>query len=127
MIESGDWRTAEGIWKDVQKETEKFFHSYDTEYSITVYLYDGYIWRSKDYTFRTEAEPQDVTIDSPSEISVVADGRFGLDLSWVKAHDKTRIEYRFGSGDWARGNGNLLYEGSGVSVSFDGLSSSITR
>ncbi|UCG90535.1 MAG: S1 RNA-binding domain-containing protein [Candidatus Heimdallarchaeota archaeon] len=34
VIESGDWRTAEGIWKDVQKETEQFFASYDAEYSF---------------------------------------------------------------------------------------------
>lgn len=34
VIESGDWRTAEGIWKDVQKETEKFFNPYDAEYSF---------------------------------------------------------------------------------------------
>ena len=34
VIESGDWRTAEGIWKDVQKEAEKFFNPYDAEYSF---------------------------------------------------------------------------------------------
>lgn len=34
VIESGDWRTAEGIWKNVQKEMEQFFAPYDAEYSF---------------------------------------------------------------------------------------------
>jgi translation initiation factor 2 subunit 1 len=34
VVESGDWRTAEGIWKDIQKEAEKFFNPYDAEYSF---------------------------------------------------------------------------------------------
>ena len=34
VIESGDWRNAEGIWKNVQKEIEQFFAPYDTEYSF---------------------------------------------------------------------------------------------
>ena len=34
VVESGDWRTAEGIWKDIQKEADKFFNSYDAEYSF---------------------------------------------------------------------------------------------
>ena len=34
VIECGDWRTAEGIWKDVQKEVKQFFAPYDTEYSF---------------------------------------------------------------------------------------------
>lgn len=34
VIESGDWRTAEGIWKNVQNEIEQFFTPYDTEYSF---------------------------------------------------------------------------------------------
>ncbi|MHA2243410.1 MAG: S1 RNA-binding domain-containing protein [Candidatus Hodarchaeales archaeon] len=34
VIESGDWRTAEGIWKNVQKEIEQFFAPYDAKYSF---------------------------------------------------------------------------------------------
>ncbi len=34
VIESGDWRTAEGIWKDVQDEASKFFSPYDAECSF---------------------------------------------------------------------------------------------
>jgi translation initiation factor 2 subunit 1 len=34
VVESGDWRTAEGIWKDVQKEANKFFAPYDAEFSF---------------------------------------------------------------------------------------------
>ncbi len=34
VVESGDWRTAEDIWKDVQQEAEKYFAPYDTDYSF---------------------------------------------------------------------------------------------
>ncbi|MFX0014526.1 MAG: S1 RNA-binding domain-containing protein [Promethearchaeota archaeon] len=34
VVESGDWRTAEGIWKDVQNEVQQFFGPYDAEYSF---------------------------------------------------------------------------------------------
>ncbi|MHA2202666.1 MAG: S1 RNA-binding domain-containing protein [Candidatus Hodarchaeales archaeon] len=34
VVESGDWRAAEDIWKDVQQEAEKYFAPYDAEYSF---------------------------------------------------------------------------------------------
>lgn len=34
VIESVDWKTAEGIWKDVQDDTNQFFSAYDAEYSF---------------------------------------------------------------------------------------------
>jgi translation initiation factor 2 subunit 1 len=34
VVESGDWRTAEGIWRDVQKEANTFFAPYDAEFSF---------------------------------------------------------------------------------------------
>lgn len=34
MIESGDWKTAEGIWKEIQKESNQFFSPYDAECSF---------------------------------------------------------------------------------------------
>ncbi len=34
VIESVDWKTAEGIWKDLQNETNQFFNTYDAEYSF---------------------------------------------------------------------------------------------
>jgi hypothetical protein len=34
VIESVDWRTAEGVWKDVQDEMTSFFKTYDTEFSF---------------------------------------------------------------------------------------------
>lgn len=34
VIESVDWRTAEGIWKDVQDEVNSFFKTYDTAVSF---------------------------------------------------------------------------------------------
>ncbi|UCE13104.1 MAG: S1 RNA-binding domain-containing protein [Candidatus Heimdallarchaeota archaeon] len=34
MIESGDWKTAEGIWKEIQEESNQFFSPYDAECSF---------------------------------------------------------------------------------------------
>ncbi|MFX0151140.1 MAG: S1 RNA-binding domain-containing protein [Candidatus Hodarchaeota archaeon] len=34
VIEGVDWRTAEGIWKDVQDEVNSYFKPYDAEYSF---------------------------------------------------------------------------------------------
>jgi hypothetical protein len=101
--------------------------SYATTYYWYVNATDGNSWKREYYTFTTR--PQ-YTPNAPSSFIATANGRFQIDLSWIKGSmaDYTRVEwYTSSDGSWDVGDHNLLYNGSGTSTSQSGLSPGTKR
>jgi len=94
--------------------------SYLKTYTWYVNATDGNSWARKWYSFTTRSQ---YIPNSPIGFSAVANGRFQIDLSWVKGSmaDYTYIEWNT-IGSWSKGSGTLLYNDTGVSISHTGLS-----
>ena len=95
------------------------FWAYNTEQNT--YSQGIYTQATTEDTTPPPEEPQ-----VPSDINIIADGQFKLDLSWTKAEDITRIEYRTTPGEWTKGTGILLYNGPGETTSLQDLSAGQT-
>jgi PKD repeat protein len=64
----------------------------------------------------------------PDDFTASANGRFQIDLSWIKGShaDFTYIEWSSIADSWSMGEGNLLYNGSDTVVSHSGISPGTT-
>jgi len=99
--------------------------NYSTVYTWYVNVTDGDSWTNSTYNFTTRSK---YVPNPPSSFVAAADGRFEIDLSWVKPSYayKTLIEWKNTSSPWTRGSGTVLYNGTGQSVSHSDLSPSTT-
>jgi parallel beta-helix repeat protein len=64
----------------------------------------------------------------PKNFDTTGEGRFMIDISWTKGVDASRtyIEYNQTSDTWERGNGTMIYDGTGELYSHTGLDSATT-
>jgi len=97
---------------------------YGTTYTWYVNVTDGNFWTNKTYTFTTRDQ---YIPDPPSSFTATAVSSSQIDLSWNKGAkaDTTYIERNTVS-SWNRGEGTLIYNGTGTSYSDTGLSSGTT-
>ena len=127
--ESGSWVNKYTNTSEAANGTESYtftdFNTAGTTYWWKVYVNDGTDTTQEWYVFttRTENEP-----GAPSSFVATADGRFEIDLTWIKGTkaDYTWIEYNT-TMTWARGAGSFLYNDTGTSTSLSGLSPDTLR
>ena len=119
-VSSGDSDSANGDSDGVKSCSLSTPVSYDGVYTWWVNVTDGYNSSnaSYDFTVRSEFVP-----GVPSGFAVSSFNRTQLNLSWVNAgENSTYVEWNSSSDSWSRGDGNLLYNDSGISTTHGGLS-----
>lgn len=95
--------------------------SFNTQYMIWVNATDGFDWTREWFLFTTREQ---TIAGNPIDFTATADGRFIIDLSWIKGSnaDRTYIEYH--SEDepiWNPGDQTFLYNDTGTSTSLSDL------
>ncbi|RKY68399.1 MAG: hypothetical protein DRQ24_11755, partial [Candidatus Latescibacterota bacterium] len=94
--------------------------NYNATYTWYVNVTDGYDWTNKSFSFTTRSK---IKPNHPSNITVTSVSSTSIYLNWVKGVNSTHtyIE-RNTTTSWSRGNGTLVYNGTGSSFIDTGLS-----
>ncbi|MHA1290371.1 MAG: PKD domain-containing protein, partial [Candidatus Thorarchaeota archaeon] len=129
------WWNDSGTWKQFATNTSlsnntiitqsnSNFSSYNTTYQWAVNLTDGTDYVNNSYTFTTRNQ---YIPGPPSSFTATNVSTSQINLAWTKnsSADTTYIE-RNTSISWNRGEGTLIYNGTGTSYSDTGLNSNTT-